>query len=247
MIKIKNLSHFINDKKILSEIDLVINSKKFTAILGANGAGKTTLLKCLTAILKPSEGEIFFDNKNIHEFSISELAKKRAVFSQGAAINFPFSVFEIVNMGRNPYSYEVSSKRNEKIIDEILEKLEIYDLKHRDFTTLSLGQQQRVQLARVLAQIWEEENAFLFLDEPTSALDLKHQHQFLSLLMKLKNERFLTIIAIMHDLKLASFYADDVILMKSARLVKYGTRGDILNKGNVAEIFDISLEVADIF
>jgi len=168
-------------KHALKGIDLDVPRGSIFGLLGPNGAGKSTLLKCLTGSYHPNAGMIKLDDKPLAHYSLDRLSRKRAVLSQSNPINFPFTVFEIGRRGRNPYVKNNSAPNDMEVSLAALESVDALHLKERIFPTLSGGEQQRVQLARVLAQLWEQENAYLFLDEPTSALDLKHPHQFLSL------------------------------------------------------------------
>jgi iron complex transport system ATP-binding protein len=238
MIEAQNICVKIGQKNILEVTNIKIKSGKINVILGANGAGKSTLLKCLTGI-NSCAGEILLDGKNLNDYSLVELSKKRAVFSQSQSINFPFSAIEIVSLGRSPYLSNRNLKQDQKTIEEVLREVDGWHLKDRDFSTLSGGEQQRIHLARVLVQIWNQKNACLFLDEPTSALDLKHQHQILQIVKKLAAKNNLTICIIMHDISLAAFYADEVILMKDGKILFNGEKKKKLNVQNLSEIFDV--------
>lgn len=237
MIIAENLSVRIAEKHILEDVSVQIENGKVTAILGPNGAGKSTLLKCLTGSQNANSGTIELDGKRLDDYSLSDLSTKRAVLSQSNPISFPFTVLEIVMMGRNPYAG--SSNEDHEIALEALECVDAIHLKDRIFPTLSGGEQQRVQLARVLAQLWEQENAYLFLDEPTSALDLKHQHQLLSLVSRLAEDKHFAVCIIMHDLNLAMRYADHVILLKDGKLFAAGSTATTLNKGTIEEVFEV--------
>lgn len=243
MIRIEDLTVKIGNKTILDNINCQIKTGKITAILGSNGAGKSTFLRSLTGILKPNLGNIFLENKNLNDFSLIELAKKRAVLSQSLNINFPFSVREIVMMGLENSTYNKITQ--EKIIDEALKLLEARNLKDRIFNSLSGGEQQRVNIARVLAQIWQKTDCYLFLDEPTSALDLKFQHLLLKIISDLKNNIKLTSCIVIHDLNLAYRYCDELILLKDSQIFKQGETKKIYNKENIAQLFDIDDDLVD--
>ena len=237
MIEAKNISVSIGKKHILEDISVQIENGKVTAILGPNGAGKSTLLKCLTGSQNANSGTIELDGKRLNDYSLNDLSTKRAVLSQSNPISFPFTALEIVMMGRNPYAS--SSNEDHEIALKALESVHAIHLKGWVFPTLSGGEQQRVQLARVLAQLWEQENAYLFLDEPTSALDLKHQHQLLSFVSKLSEEKHFAVCIIMHDLNLAMRYANHVILLKDGKLFAEGNTATTLNKGIIEEVFEV--------
>lgn len=238
MIRAEQLHYYVNGSTILRDITLNIPKGKVTAILGANGAGKSTLLKCLTGAAQPTQGCVTIDNKNLSEHSLSELSQTRAVLSQTNSINFPFSAYEIAMMGRSPYSHSPKSKQDNVIVRAALEQVDAWHLKDRIFPTLSGGEQQRVHLARVLAQLWENHDSYLFLDEPTSALDLKHQHLILQLARE-KSREGMGIITILHDIYLAHSYADHVVLLKEGTLFADGRVEDVLTKDHISDVFDV--------
>jgi iron complex transport system ATP-binding protein len=227
----------IGKKNILTDANCYLEKGKITAILGGNGAGKSTLLKALTGILKPNTGNIFLEDKNLNQFSLTDLAKKRAVLSQNLHINFPFTVEEIVEMGLEIFNYSENSKK--EIINDSLKLVEVDHLKKRIFSTLSGGEQQRVNIARVLSQIWQRRNSYLFFDEPTSALDLKYQHLLMQITQKLRDEIGLTILIIIHDINLAHHYSDNLILMKNTKIFISGKTKSVFNKKNLSATFNL--------
>jgi heme transport system ATP-binding protein len=247
MIEANRLTYRIDTAHVLHDINMSIRPGKVTAILGPNGAGKTSLLKCLSGTIKNYTGDIKYNNQDIHDYSLLELSLKRAVLSQANLINFPFSVMEIVTMGRNPHIYNNDPKGDLEIVIEALNTVDALHLKNRIFPTLSGGEQQRVQLARVLAQIWEQENVTLFLDEPTSALDLKHQHQVMQLVNKLSTQKAISVVCILHDLNLALHYTDYAILMNNGVIHISGRTNDILNTDNIENVYQISSEIMQQF
>ena len=243
MIEAKNLSVTIGAKKILDRVSAKIEAGKVTAILGPNGAGKSTLLKSLTGSQKIARGTVTLHGKPLHDYSLSALSRKRAVLSQSNPISFPFTAREIVMMGRHPYEATSTASHDHEIVLETLKCVDALHLENRVFLTLSGGEQQRVQLARVLAQLWKKKNAYLFFDEPTSALDLKHQHQLLSLVSKLAKEDRFAVCLIIHDLNLAMGYADKVILLKDGKVLATGKTRTALNVDSIEKAFEVPKEV----
>ncbi len=243
MIEAKNITYKISDRTILDNLNITLEPEKITSILGPNGVGKSTLLSCLCGSQPLDGGEILLDNKLISEYSLQELAMKRAVLSQSSIINFAFTVMEIVLMGRNPYSYENNKIRDTDIAQEALNSVDAYHLKDRIYPTLSGGEQQRVQLARVFAQLWEQNNACLFLDEPTSALDLKHQHQVLTFVRRLSRQLKFTICIVIHDLGLARFYSDNVVLIKNSSDLIMDHSSIALTRENISNVFDVPINL----
>lgn len=239
MIAAENIDYKIGNNIILDAVSAQIENGKITAIIGPNGAGKSTLLKCLTGAYRPNAGVIRLDDKPLTHYSLDILSRKRAVLSQSNPINFPFTTLEIVMMGRNPYVKNNAIANDMEVALAALESVDAFHLKERIFPTLSGGEQQRVQLARVLAQLWEQENAYLFLDEPTSALDLKHQHQFLSLVSHLAQKRQFAVCIILHDLSLAMRYTDHVVLLKNGKLFADGMPLEVIHAKNIENVFEV--------
>lgn len=244
MINASSLSFSVGAKNILRDIDITIPHGQVLAILGPNGAGKSTLLKVLTGTLDPDFGLVQMDGKPLSAYSLQTLSKKRAVLSQSTPISFPFSAQEIVMMGRSPHLVDEESHHDCQIVDDILSRLDALKLRDRLFSTLSGGEQQRIQFARVLAQIWDQEKAYLFLDEPTSALDLKQQLTIVDLAKELSQERGFAVCMIVHDLNLARHYADRVLFLKKGRTAAYGPPKDVLDHRVIADTFDIPLPYA---
>jgi iron complex transport system ATP-binding protein len=244
MITAKNLNLHIGDKHILNDVNIEIAESKFTAVIGPNGAGKSSLLKCLTGSEKPSSGNIQLEGKNVESYTSIQLARKRAVLSQNVDVNFPFTVREIVMMGRSPHIAGCESINDHRIVEECLEKVDMLDFEDRQFSTLSGGEKQRVQLARVLTQLeGGNEKKYLFLDEPTSALDLKHQDEMMRLVKELIEKLDLTVFAIMHDINLAAKFADNVILLKFGRILAGGNTKETLTEQNLKSIYDIDISI----
>lgn len=245
MIEIKNGSYSIGNKTILKNINLTIAQGEVLVILGPNGAGKSTLLKNLTGSLTPDIGQVFFKNRPIQDYSIQELSKLRAVLSQSTPINFPFTSWEIVMMGRSPHLLDHETPTDHKIASDVLQTLDAFHLKDRIFSTLSGGEQQRIQFARVLAQIWDQENACLFLDEPIASLDLKHQFNILELTRDLSRTRKYAVCIVLHDMNMAKYYADRAILLKAGKTFACGEVENVLSTENITNVFDIPVEYAN--
>lgn len=239
MIEARGISYSAGSCVILNDVSVAIKPGQITAILGPNGAGKSTLLKCLTAFHQPNNGTVLLEGKPLEDYSLDSLSRKRAVLSQSGHIGFPFTGFEIAMMGRNPYVSKGSPDRDAEVVRVALESVDAWHLKDRIFPTLSGGEQQRIQLARVLAQLWEQENAYLFLDEPTLALDLKHQYQIFNLACKLARNKTFAVCVILHDLGLAMRYADYSILMKWGKIFASGPTSSMLVNENIMHVFEV--------
>lgn len=246
MLATEHISLIIRDKTLLKDISLTIKPGEVLAVLGPNGAGKSTLLKLLSAELKPSQGKITLNNKPLNTWTSAEQARLRAVLPQSSRLSFPFSAEEVVMMGRTPYRHSQTRRQNEQAVHAALQSAHVEHLAQRLFTSLSGGEQQRVQLARVLAQLWQvdsEQARYLLLDEPTSALDLAHQHHVLGLAQHLAKTWNLGVLAVLHDLNLAALYADQIAILNQGRLQAYGEPQATLSPSQIQQAFAVDVEV----
>lgn len=221
-------------KWLLRDIDLEIEPGEIVAIVGPNGAGKSTLLSVLAGDLTPATGNVTLDGQDLLRYPIQDLARLRAVLPQQTVIQFAFTSKEIVQMGCAPHT-ESSS---ESIAERMLSLVEADEFAGRVFTTLSIGEQARVSLARVLAQ----QTPILLLDEPTAALDMRHQQLVTDIARQRANEGA-TIAVVLHDLNLAAATADRIILMKDGRIVAAGTPWDTLNRPMLEHVFECHVTV----
>ena len=196
-------------------------------------------MKCLTGLHPLQQGEVRLDGQPLSAFGFDDLARRRGYLAQGHGIDFPFTAMEVVMLGRHPHMDTGQKGNDHKGARLALERTDTWHLRERLFPTLSGGEQQRVQIARVLAQVQDLDGACLFLDEPTSALDLKHQFMVVGILAKLAREQHLAICVILHDIQLAKRFADQVALLKNGRLYATGPAIDVLNSNNVAALYEI--------
>lgn len=248
MLKLEEIYYNIRGKKILQNIHLQFEPGKIHMILGPNGSGKTSLLKIASGQIDNYQGKVLYDQKSIREIDLSELAKYRGYLSQQNNIPFPLKVSELVSMGRYPHFEFQPSKKDNEIVQEVSEKLAIQHLSQRDYTTLSGGEQQRVQFARVLAQIWESkenQNRYLFLDEPLNNLDIQFQKYLLETIRSLITSN-LVVIMIVHDINWALAYANEVYFMKEGHLVANGNPLHIINEELMQKVFDIQCKIIQI-
>ena len=236
-ITAENIKMKIGDNEILKGVSIDSKNREFVGIIGPNGSGKSTLLKSIYRILKPNDGCIKLGDMDISKMSIKESAKKMAVVSQHNYYNFDFTVKEVVSMGRSPHKKNLERDNIEdfEIVKESLQKVGMSEFSNRSFSTLSGGEQQRVILARALAQ----KTPCLILDEPTNHLDIKYQLSLLNIVKSLD----LTVISAIHDLNIASMYCDRLFVMKDGQIVASGTPQDILTKELIKEIYELDVEI----
>jgi iron complex transport system ATP-binding protein len=219
-------------------------------IAGPNGAGKSTLLRALSEKTKLDTGAVFINGKDIYMQEAKDLAKIRAVLSQSYATGLSFQVEEIVMMGRYPYFNEYPNADDVYIVQEVLKTLDVQHLANRVYATLSGGEQQRVQLARILAQIWTVEKdessqtKYLFLDEPISSLDLYHQQVVLQAAVAIAKSGF-CVIAVLHDLNLISQFSDKVLLLSNGAVEAYGTAAYVFTKERIKDVYGLDVHLIE--
>jgi len=242
MIEVENVHFSVKNKSLLQDISFKAKTGEFWAIVGANGAGKSTLLKLLSKELIPGKGAISLHGKDLKKYSLKELAQKRAVLAQQNVITLSFTVHDIVLMGRYPFYDSKPSQHDLSVVNHCLQKVGIIHFKDRLFPTLSGGEQQRVQLARTLAQIWEVRNGFILLDEPTSGMDLLHQYETFQLAREMTQKGY-GVIAVVHDLNFALQYADQVLMLKKGKIFGIGNANEVLTGENIKEAFGVSVKI----
>jgi iron complex transport system ATP-binding protein len=242
MIEVTNISFGVKNRQLLEDISFAVAPGEFWAIVGANGAGKSTLIKLLSSEHAPGSGSISFKGKDLKRYKLRELARQRAVLAQQNTISLSFSVQEIVLMGRYPFYEAEPALRDLSIVDLCLRKVGISHLRARLYPTLSGGEQQRVQVARALAQIWEVENGLLLLDEPTTGMDLLHQFETFRLAKEMTGKGF-AVVAVIHDLNQALQYADKILMLKEGRNYAAGTPTDVLTEANIQAAFGLPVTI----
>lgn len=244
MIEVKELTYQIGKKELLNQLSFEVAPGELLAILGANGAGKSTLMKLLCREISPTKGDILFRGINLRQYKLPELAKQRAVLSQHNTISISFMVNELVMMGRYPHFDQVPGANDMAIVKQVMTETGITHLAGRDYNTLSGGEQQRVQLSRVLAQIYDCPDACLFLDEPTTGLDLLYQQQIMELARKMANRGY-CVICILHDINFASRFADKILMLKHGKKVAMGTPVEVISCENIHETFSINVKLME--
>ena len=247
MLRTENISFSVGKKQILKNVSASFLPGEFNMILGPNGSGKSSFLKIFSGEINKFQGTVLYDDKKINELRKEELAKKRAVMSQQADLGFPLLVEEVVMMGRYPHFTFNPNKKDITICSEVIERMNLVEFKERNYLTLSGGEKQRVQYARVLAQVWEKPTdsyRYLFLDEPLNSLDISYQHEFLQVAVELIKDHTV-LIAVMHDINLAAHYADNLFFFKEGELVVHGKPKDILSAAMIEKVFNIKTTVIE--
>lgn len=226
---------------LIDDVSLTLQPGEMVALIGPNGAGKSTLMRLLTGFLTPDAGECWLGDRPLQAWPREPLAQRRAVMRQQNSVTFPLPAEEVVAMGRAPWPAD----KSRAVIEEVMQLTGSLELAKRDFRSLSGGEQQRVQLARVLAQLWHDggPRGWLFLDEPTSALDLFWQQYSLRLLHQLtRNGRF-SVCTVLHDLNLASLWSDRILLLHQGKLVAQGTPHEVMTESILTRWYQAELQV----
>lgn len=233
----QDLKITLGTNNVLNGVDIEANTGEFIGVIGPNGSGKSTLLKCIYRVLNPSHGAVYLDGQEMTHMPYKKSAQNIAVLAQHNYYNFDFSVREVVLMGRAPHKRTMERDNSEdfRIVDKALETVGMSNFKTRSFSTLSGGEQQRVILARALAQ----QTPCLILDEPTNHLDITYQLQLMDLVKGLNR----TIIAAIHDLNIASMYCTKLFVMKNGKVVGSGTPEEILTEKMLKEVYEVNGKV----
>ncbi|MBM0637273.1 ABC transporter ATP-binding protein [Campylobacter sp. VicNov18] len=242
MLKIKNLSFSYHKEALLKNINLELENQAFIGILGPNGSGKSTLLKLILKNLNASKGEISLFNTNIKKFSLKEFAKICGFVPQKSELNAPLKVMDVLLMSKYANLKHTFSSYTQKDIIEVKQlakELNLQDFLQRNILSLSGGEFQRVLLARALLK----NPKILFLDEPTSALDLNYAVELLSLCEKLIKEKNIAVLAILHDLNLASMFCDKIVFLKEGEIKYFGTSKELFTEKILKEIYNLNCEI----
>jgi iron complex transport system ATP-binding protein len=239
-IETRNLSFAYKDRAVLHGVSLSVERGGMVGILGPNGSGKTTLLKILSAVLS-GEGSVRLNGRSIESYSRRDLSRLFAVVPQESHVSFPYTVAEIVLMGRASYHspFALEGKEDLEVARASMELTNSLSFSHRYLHELSGGEKQRVMMARALAQ----EPRILLLDEPSAFLDLKHQVQMFELLRRLNRERGLTIVAALHDINLAALFFPRLVILREGEIFCDGSPRDVLTEKNIEEVYGIRVRI----
>lgn len=210
---------------------------RFYGLIGPNGSGKTTIINLLSGMRNPTHGKISLDGKNVKDYSRRHLSRKLALVPQDFSMHFDFTVFEAVMMGRNPHipRFMKPSDEDYLIAEESLKIMGVYELRNRSVIRLSGGEKQRVAIARALAQ----NTGVLLLDEATANLDIRHSLEIFKVARQRVNERGCMVIAAVHNLNLAAAFCDEVILLKSGKIVSAGLFHEKITTETIMDVFGV--------
>lgn len=232
----------VRGRKLLDGVDLRLDPGKVVVVVGPNGAGKSTLLKVMAGERRPSAGTVDLDGSPLAQWPAAALARRRAVLAQSIDVVFPFLVAEIVTLGMRP---DLHPAERDRLAQRALAAVEMADMSRRIYGTLSGGEKQRVQLARVLAQVWSCRCTYLMLDEPTSSLDLAHQLLILRIARAHADDGG-AVLMIMHDLNLASMAADEIVALKDGCRIAAGAPAAVITDDLIAALYGVRARVGGV-
>jgi iron complex transport system ATP-binding protein len=239
--ELDHISYHYADRKVIDDIHLSLGSGKLYGVIGPNGSGKTTLLDLLAGHRQPDEGGVYYHGKALTSFSKKQLAREVALVPQNFYINFPFTVKEIVMMGRYPYipRFSAPTKDDLNILQNVMQLTETHEFSNRYITELSGGERQRVVFARALAQ----NTPMLILDEATSNLDINFSISLLNIAEQKVKQDGHTVVAVMQDVNLAASYCDHLIFMSGGKIAVHGSTQTVLSPETLQAVFGVEAKV----
>lgn len=241
IVSLNQVTAVLDGRSIVSRVSLDVFPGEILALVGPNGAGKSTLLSLMSGDLSPTTGSVTLQGKEVGKYKPEEAARLRSVLMQSNTVSFPFTVWEIVEMGRAPWARTPKISEDSEAISEALERADVEHLSHRRFNQLSGGERARVSLARVLAQ----RTPLVLLDEPTAALDLKHQEDVMATVLALA-EAGLAVVVVVHDLSVAAAYAHRVCVVVDGELDAIGSPGDVITAERVSRVYGVDVDIENV-
>ena len=238
VVKTENLTIGYKNKKIISDINFSVKKGEIVTLIGSNGCGKSTLLRTLAGQQKALGGNIFIGDREIKEYNEIELAKKLSILLTDRVMPLLMTAYDVVCSGRYPYTGRLGilSAEDHERVEEVMELTGLTGLREELFSELSDGQRQRVMLARALSQ----EPDILIMDEPMTFLDIKYKRELSDIIMKLRDEKNLTMIISLHELHIIKRFTDRVICVKDGKIDKTGSPDEILEDNYIDYLFDMA-------
>jgi len=243
MLTATNLVFRAGGRALVDRISAHFEPACLHLVIGPNGAGKSTLIRLLTRLLRPADGRVLYDGADIAHLHERDLARRRAVLSQAIDVAFSLPVRELVMMGRYPHFGARPGSGDMHVCEEVMRFFDVADMADRSYGTLSGGEKQRVQFARVLAQIWQPLDGatrYLFLDEPLTFLDIRHQIDFMDKVKTFASQKDVVVVGVVHDLSLAAQFADRLLLLYDGRILATGSAAEVLTKEHLRTAFAVS-------
>lgn len=245
-MRVDNLFFAYDKDDIIKGISFEIKDNKITTLMGANGCGKSTLFQLLTKNLRPREGSVFLDQRDIKDIRLKEFAQNVAIVHQYNTAPPDLPVHSLIAYGRIPFFKHFAKAqdkdKDKEIVDWALEVTDMSELKNRRMGQLSGGQRQRAWIAMALAQ----QPKILLLDEPTTYLDVKFQIEILRLIKSLNKDYSMTIVMVLHDINQAIYYSDEIIGMKKGNILFQGNPSEVITEESIQDMYGIHLKVSNV-
>ena len=238
LIELNSVGLALDGRAILKNVSLQVFPGEVLALVGPNGAGKSSLLSVMSGDEQATTGRALLQGRDVSKYRVDEAARQRSVLMQSNEVSFPFTVAEIVEMGRAPWARTTSLADDNKAIAEALEKADVEHLVERRFNQLSGGERARVSLARVLAQ----RTPVVLLDEPTAALDLKHQESVMKTVREIAGQGR-AVVVVVHDLSVAAGYADRVAMVVEGKIAAVGSPREVITAKRVFEVYGVAVDI----
>jgi iron complex transport system ATP-binding protein len=238
LIELTSVGLALDGRAILKNVSLQVFPGEVLALVGPNGAGKSSLLSVMSGDVQATTGRALLQGRDVSKYRVDEAARQRSVLMQSNEVSFPFTVAEIVEMGRAPWARTTSLADDNKAIAEALEKADVRHLVERRFNQLSGGERARVSLARVLAQ----RTPVVLLDEPTAALDLKHQESVMKTVREIAGQGR-AVVVVVHDLSVAAGYADRVAMVVEGKIAAVGSPREVITAKRVSEVYGVAVDI----
>lgn len=242
MIELRNIYKSFEDKKVLENVSVAFKKGKLTSLIGENAAGKSTLLGIASRLLKADRGEIYYDDMPLKAFSNKDLAKKISILKQTNHLNIRLRVKELVRFGRFPYAANHLSKLDNEKVAQATEYMGLKELENSFLDELSGGQRQRAFIAMIIAQDTE----YILLDEPLNNLDMKHSVSIMKILQNLIKDFNKGVIVVLHDINFAFVYSNDIVAMKGGKIIKSGSKEELLKSEILKEIYDLDIKINEV-
>ena len=241
VFSLRHCSYSYPANQCVRDISLTLQPGRFYGLVGPNGSGKTTLIRMLADLQRPTGGTIQLHGTPIAAYSRRELARLLSLVPQHFTMEFDYTVFEVVMMGRNPHIARFSrpSEKDVALVEKALIQLDIFELRNRYVTRLSGGEKQRVLVARAMAQ----NTSIMLLDEATASLDIQHSIEIMSVLRQRVEQNGVTVISAIHDLDLAAAFCNELLVLHEGKLAQSGPVDSILTGEMLLEIFGVEATV----
>ena len=241
LARLDSVGLVLDGRAIVKTVSMEVNPGEVLALVGPNGAGKSSILSLLAGDVHATSGTAFLGDRDVSKYRPDEASRLRSVLMQANQVSFPFSVWEIVEMGRAPWARTPLIAQDEEAIEEALTLADVGHLSERRFNQLSGGERARVSLARVLAQ----RTPLVLLDEPTAALDLKHQESVMKTIRDLADDGR-GVVVVVHDLSVAAGYADRVAMVVEGRLEATGSPSEVIVADRVSKVYGVDVDIEQV-